>query len=56
MRLGYREGPSIRSWLGWKPLGGLPANGRISMKWPKGAAAAATTSLLTLVQSAPAKS
>jgi hypothetical protein len=56
MWLSYREEPCIRSWLGWKPLGGLPANGKISTKRPKDAAAAGTTGSLTLAQSAPVKS
>ena len=56
MQLSYREGPCTRSWLGWKPLGGLPANGKMSTKRPKGAAAAVTTGSLTLAQSVPAKS
>lgn len=56
MQLSYREGPCIRSWLGWRPLGGLPAIGKISTKRPKDAAAAGTTGSLTLAQSARAKS
>jgi hypothetical protein len=56
MRLTYREGPCIRSWLGWKPPGGLPANGKTLMKRPKDAAVAGTTGSLTLAQSGPVKS